>query len=119
MTKFTEILEDLNRVSGVRGTAISTVDGIIVTEQLQDRFSGEAVAGLTSFLISTTKRALDDDDLNLRRFTVYCTHGRMIMVSIGEAYLVVITDQFAKVGPLMAEVDDAAQRLRRVSKLNV
>jgi predicted regulator of Ras-like GTPase activity (Roadblock/LC7/MglB family) len=113
-----DVLVQLNTVGGVRGSAVTTADGIVVAEALQGRYSPETVVGLTSFLISTTRRAMGNDT-PLSRFVMYSTHGRLVIVNIGDAYLIVITDQFVKMEPLLREVDDSANRLRRATTIDV
>ena len=57
MNAIHECLVELRRCPGVQGSAVATADGIVVQSDLGSRYNEDAVAGLASFLISTTRRA--------------------------------------------------------------
>ena len=54
------VLAGLDRVRGVKGTGLLTSDGIMVASTLGEDFLDDVVAGLSSFLVSTTRRSLRD-----------------------------------------------------------
>jgi len=113
MTSIQELLDDLNLRDGVRGSAVATADGIMVASALQQRFQDDVVTGLASFLVWTTRRAMGDGDVRLDRFVMHATHGKLVIVDIGEAFLVVISDQFAELEVLLVDIDETARLLRR------
>ncbi len=110
------MLTELSAVSGVRGTAVVTPDGIMVASSLHGRFDEDVVAGLASFLIATTNRSMSDEG-GFERFVMHSTHGKVVLNDLGESFLVTITDQFVTIDPLLAEIDDCSRRLRRATKL--
>jgi predicted regulator of Ras-like GTPase activity (Roadblock/LC7/MglB family) len=112
-----DLVEELTQVNGVRGATVTTNDGIMVASSLQGRYSDDVVVGLASFLISTTHRAMDSARGDVRRITLHATHGKLVLEEIGDAYLIVITDQFARMDSLKAEISDVCRRLRRVARL--
>ena len=120
MSEIHDILSDLNRVSGVVGSALLTNDGIMVTSMLGQGFLDDVVAGLSSFLISTTRRSLEDAGMGgFTRFVLNSTYGKVVLVNIGEAVLVVLTNQFAKLRPCLGMIQEAAVDLRRVARIHV
>ncbi|MDA0935209.1 MAG: roadblock/LC7 domain-containing protein [Planctomycetota bacterium] len=116
-----ELLVDLRDVEGVRGCALSTNDGIIVRSELNGRFRDDVVSGLASFLLSTTRRAFDEagEASGIDRFVVHATHGKMVIKRVEDAFLIVITDQFARLDSLLRTVDAVAAQMCAASRLDV
>ena len=121
MSQIPKILGRLEGVEGTKGAALLTTDGIMVASTLGEEFIDDVVAGLSSFLISTTRRSLADTGLDggFSRFTLHSTHGNVVLVDLGEAYLVVITNQFAGLDTCLTEIEETAAALRRVAKIDV
>lgn len=119
MTEFDDLLNELARVSGVRGAAVATTDGIVAASRLQGRYRDDVVVGLTSFLISTTHRAIGIESAKVLRFHLHSTHGKLLVEDLGSAYLVVITDQFARLEAVRVEIEDIARRMRRATRVDV
>ncbi|MBK8099749.1 MAG: roadblock/LC7 domain-containing protein [Planctomycetes bacterium] len=118
MSKIQEALTELRRAPGVKGGALVTADGLMVAQSLDPRFHDEAVAGLTSFLLSTTCKSLADGGMGTcERFVLHATHGRAVFAAVEESFLVVLLDQFADFDGCKAEIDVAVQQLRRSSRL--
>lgn len=113
------LLAELAEAAGVRGCALSTADGMIVRSELRGRFREDVVSGLASFLVSTTRRAFEEggEDDCVERFVVHATHGKLVIRRVNEAYLVVITDQFVRLEPLLEIVDDIAARMGDASRM--
>ena len=114
-----KLLVELNEAPGIRGSAMTTADGMVVSSSLQERFRDDVVSGLASFLVSTTRRAFEEAgrDGVVQRFIIHATHGKLVVVRIGDAYLVVITDQFARLEGVVGAVEDIATRIRRVASI--
>ena len=117
-TAIQDMLGELCGVSGVRGAAVLTEEGIMVASVLRQRFSEDVVAGLASFLIMTTRKSLGDSR-RFRRFTMHSTNGKLILDEVDGAFLVTIVDQFAELEAILAEIDDTSRRLRRIQKIHV
>lgn len=118
--QISDILASLNKINGVGGSAVLTNDGIVVQSQLGQGFLEDVVAGLSSFLISTTRRSLQEAGLGqFNRFVLNATHGKVVLVDIGEAFLVVLTNQFASLKHCVGAVQEAAAELRRAAKIDV
>ncbi|MFM1874244.1 MAG: hypothetical protein RL398_3666 [Planctomycetota bacterium] len=118
MSPIADTLRELRRAAGVKGAAVVTADGLIAAAELDERFSSDVVAGLSSYLLMTTNRSLAEAGLGTTgRFELHATHGRAVFVALGEAYLVVLLDQFADVDGSRAEIQEAALRIRRTTRV--
>ena len=115
-----EILVELQQTIAVNGALLMLHDGTVVAESLDESFDVEMVSGLTSFLTSTLHRALGDGEMGgFTSFNIHSTHGRMLIVDLGEAYLVVLTNQFGSLSVGMPEIQDATIQLRRLSRISI
>ncbi|MEM7201619.1 MAG: roadblock/LC7 domain-containing protein [Planctomycetota bacterium] len=121
MSQINTVLGKLDKLEGVKGTALLTTDGMMVASTLGEEFLDDVVAGLSSFLISTTRRSLADASLSDRfdRFVLNSTHGKVIIIDLGESFLVVITNQFSDLRPCLEGVQRAAADLRRIAKIHI
>jgi len=114
------ILEKLNQAPGVKGSAVVTADGIMVKSALADSSTEEVVSGLISFLLSTTRRSLEEGGLgSLRRFAMHCTHGKIVLCDLGESCLVAVTDQFTNLEECLAAVDTAAKQVAVAARIRI
>ena len=120
MSSIKGVLEELNCTPDIKGSAVVMQDGIMVASALESRIPDDVVAGLVSFLVSTTRRSLKEGGLGeFSRFVMNSTHGKVIVVDVGEGFLVAITDQFAKLESCMDGVQEAALRLRRMARISI
>lgn len=108
-----EILEDLNKVAGVKGSMLVTQDGIVVHAALGSDLDQEAVAAVSSALIKSARNAQEKLGYkSFKRFVQVSSWGRMVFVDIEIAYLVVITSQNIKLDVIVVEIDSAARRVK-------
>jgi predicted regulator of Ras-like GTPase activity (Roadblock/LC7/MglB family) len=118
MNKMQETLATLRRASGIKGAAVITDDGLVAASALEASTSPEAIAGLASYLLMTTDRALREGGMGgCSRVTLHASNGKAQFVELDGASLVVLFDQFADPAAARREVDDAAARLRRLQRL--
>ena len=120
MSKIKEILDELRSTVAVKGCLVMMHDGIVVAHALESDVESESVSGLTSFLTSTLNRVLTEGKMSsFTGFNMQSTHGKVLVIDMGEAYLVVLTNQFGKLEMDMPEIQDAAKQLRRLSRISV
>lgn len=118
MSKIHEMLTELRRTPGIKGAAVLTADGLVAAESLDERYRSEVVAGLTSYLLMTTNRSLREGGLgDCSQFVLHATHGKAVFVTLEQAYLVVMFDQFADLQAARQDVVDVAQRIRRSARM--
>lgn len=118
MSKIHDAIVELHRVPGVKGAALVTNDGLVAAESLDERFGSDVVAGLTSYLLMTTNRCLEEGHLGkASQIVLHASNGKAILTSLDDSCLVVLFDQFADPALARREVQEAAQRLRRLSRM--
>lgn len=118
MSRILDTLTELRRAPGIKGAALITNDGLVAASSLDSSFREDVLAGLSSFLLMTTARCLDDGRLGkLDEFVLHATNGKATFQDIEGSFLVVLLDQFADLAGCRAEIQTAAQQLRRSSKL--
>ncbi len=120
MSNIQDTLDSLREVPGIKGAALVTPDGIVIASSLSASLDSEVVAGLASFLITTTRRSLNEGGLGaFSRFVLQATNGKILLMDLGESFLVVHTDQFARLESSRMEVEEAAREIQRASRVNV
>lgn len=102
-----KILEALNDTAGLLGSMVMTPDGMPVASSLRPDVEGEAMAALVSSLILAVGRGASgfgfSDGLNACYLN--STLGRVILVNLENAYLVVVA-------PLDLRIDANDQAIR-------
>ena len=120
MATIQDILLDLKETACIKSCAVITADGIMVASTVGDPERDDLIAGLTSFLTSTMRRVLQEGGLaGCSRFTMNSTHGKVVLIELGESFLVVLTDQFGKIEARMPDIQEAAHQLRRLSRISM
>lgn len=118
MATIHDILSDLSQIHGIKGCAVITSDGIMVSSSFNDTEQDDLVAGLTSFLTSTLRRVLHEGGMPpFSRFTMHCTHGKVLLIEIGQALLVVLGDQFGGLEACLPDIQEASHQLRRQARI--
>jgi uncharacterized protein len=119
VSKIQDALTDLRRSPGIKGSALVTSDGLIIAQSLDAQFRDDVVAGLTSFLLMTTSRCLQDCGMGgFSHFFLHATHGKVVFLELDSSYLVVLCDQFADLEGCRNEINGAAQQLRRAARMS-
>ena len=113
-----EVLLDLNKEVGVKGSLILTRDGVIVASEIVPPLNGDQVAALVSNSIQRINSSLRH--LGAQSFSRYLfnsTYGKMIFIQTGDAYLVVVLDKHINVDLTMIAVSSAARKIRNLGSL--
>jgi predicted regulator of Ras-like GTPase activity (Roadblock/LC7/MglB family) len=115
-----EVLDELNTTPGIRGSLVATPDGMVVASRLNGAFDPETAAALTSSLLAGAQEVGHQcGSQSLSRFILVSTRGKVIMVDLGNAYLVVVTDRHVDVSHGLIEIDSAAQTLKKMGRIPV
>lgn len=118
MSKIHDAVAELRRAPGVKGAALLTLDGLVAAASLDESTGADALAGLASYLLMSTNKCLAEGGMGgVGRMTVHATHGKATFVDLTDSYLVVMFDQFTDVSQARKEIDEAAMRIRRASRL--
>ena len=114
------ILNELNRAIAARGSLVITKDGIQIASSARAEFRMDVVAALVNNVIREAKKACDlQGSGDFDRFVLNADYGRMIVVELPIAYLVVITSIGTDIDHVLLEVDTAAKRVARAGRIAV
>ena len=113
-TAFDGVLDQVSRVSGVRGAMIVENEaGVAVVSELTAGVEAGAAAALASSLFGRAGRAAGDAQFGqLQTLQLEAEAGHVIVADAGELLIVVITDRSAQLGLVRLEAHRAAERLR-------
>lgn len=115
-----QILRQLNRRAGAKGSLVVTNDGMVVADSMKKELRKEIVGALSSFLISATERCLRQGNTGMfTRMVMTATHGRIVIQSLRDYFLVVVADQFADMDRTMRAVVDSGNELRNLTRIQV
>jgi predicted regulator of Ras-like GTPase activity (Roadblock/LC7/MglB family) len=111
---YSEALDRLSRVSGVRGALIVETDaGVPVLAELAEGVPGDVIAALASSLFRRTDKAARTADFGqLRTLQLEAEAGHVIVANGGEMLVVVVADKNAQLGQLRLEAHRAAEALQ-------
>lgn len=118
MSKIHDAVVELRRAPGVKGAAVLTVDGLMAAASLDESLGPDVIAGLASYLLMTTNKSLAEGGMGgCAQLTLHATHGKAVFLDLADSFLVVMFDQFADIANAQKQVQDAAARIRRASRL--
>lgn len=110
-----EVLKELNRTPGVRGSAVLMGDGVVMASLLAPGSDADSVAALVSSLASSIVKNVSRLDMGkLRRILVTSNRGCFSANYLGNAWLVADLELEIDPGSLELEVESAAMRIRRL-----
>lgn len=113
-----KILKQLNQEVGVKGSLVAGPDGLVVMAELGEELEDDIVAAMASNTIRTTKQALELlGSKRFDRFVLIAPHGRIVLVDIDPAILLVVTDKNINIDHTIMAINGAAHRLSNVWKI--
>lgn len=109
-----DILKELNKDPGIKGSMIVTEDGLPVQEELGPTLDQETISALAANVIMTAKRAFDQVGLEtFSRFILTADYGRMVFFDLEGPFLVVVTDMNIRLDQTMIEIAAAAKKVQK------
>lgn len=113
-TVYTDAIERLTRVPGVRGALIvETEAGVPVVAELAEGVDGGAVAALASSLFRRTHKAAGTAAFGkLDTLQLEADGGHVVVANGGELLVVVVAERTAQLGMLRLEAHRAAEALQ-------
>jgi len=115
-----DLLKNLNEVPCVQGSMVITDDGIMVAAVLGPELDEDTVAALSSSMVMTMRRSLRPfcgeipDEILLT-----ADRGKLIFLSLGVAYLVVVTKKHLKLESDLVEIRSIARKIRHRCEMSV
>jgi predicted regulator of Ras-like GTPase activity (Roadblock/LC7/MglB family) len=106
------VLSDLNKTSGVKGSMLVGADGIIIAADLDTQYEDDAVGAMSASIVSSVSKALErlkgEDPAQI---TVEAEHGKLFLANAGVGILTVITDKEVNIGLVRLEMRNAISRI--------
>lgn len=113
------ILEDLNKEVGFKGSMIITPDGFMVASALGEELEEDLVAAIISSVLVSVKRALSQMNApdELKACVLNATGGKIMFYDVGNTFLVVVADSSLRIDDGGVAIQSAIHRIqnRRVA----
>lgn len=120
MNEMESVLAALNDKAAAKGSVVVTNDGMVVAGDMRKEMRKDIVGALSSFLISATDRCLRQGDIgSFGRMVMTATHGKVVIQSLHEFFLVVVVDQFADMEKTLEAVAKAGAKLRELTHIKI
>jgi len=108
-----EVLNELNKTSGITGSMVVGKDGIVIAADLDERFEGETIGALAASISSNIQKSLDRlESSPLNQVTIEADEGKLFFTDAGVGILVVTTEQNVNIGLIRLEIKNAISRLK-------
>ncbi len=107
-----EILEELNRTSGVTGSMVVGHDGIVIAADLDTRYQDEAVGALAASITANVNKSLERlSEDRLSQITIEALNGKLFLASNDIGILVVTAEDGINIGLVRLEMKHALARM--------
>ena len=108
-----EVLGDLNKTSGVKGSMLVGNDGIIIAADLDAKLEDETVGAMAASIMSNVTKALERlKQQNLEKVTIEADAGKIFLSDAGVGILAVITEPVVNVGLVRLEIKNAVLQIK-------
>jgi predicted regulator of Ras-like GTPase activity (Roadblock/LC7/MglB family) len=108
-----EVLNELNKTSGITGSMVVGNDGIVIAADLDERFEGETIGALAASISSNIQKSLERlESTPLKQVTIEADEGKLFFTDVGIGILVVTTEQNVNIGLIRLEIKNAISRLK-------
>lgn len=107
------ILGELNKTSGIRGSMVVGSDGIIIAADLDSRLEDETVGALAASIVSNVTKALEKlGQQDADRIMIESEEGKIFLNDAGVGILTVITEPEVNVGMVRLEIKNAVGMIK-------
>ncbi len=108
-----QILEDLNKTSGITGSMIVGNDGIVIASDLGTSLEEDTVGALAASITSNIQKSLDRlQQTPLSQVTIEAATGKLFFSDAGIGILVVTAEKDVNIGLIRLEIKNALSRIR-------
>lgn len=108
-----QILEELNKTTGITGSMLVGNDGIIIAADLDTSFQDETVGAMAASIISTVQKSLERlKSTHLKQVTIEAEQGKLFLTDVGFGILVVTTETNVNVGLVRLEIKNTASKIK-------
>lgn len=107
-----QILEALNKTSGITGSMVVGKDGIVIAADLNTQLEEETIGALAASITSTVQKSLARMETTpLKQVTVEADNAKLLFCDAGIGLLVVLTEPEVNIGLVRLEVKNAIGKL--------
>jgi len=107
-----QILEELNKTSGITGSMIVGNDGIVIASDLDASLEEEAVGALAASITGNIQKSLERmRQSSLAQVTIEAGSGKLFFSDAGIGILVVTAQKQVNIGLIRLEIRNAVARI--------
>ncbi len=108
-----DILGELNKTSGIKGSMLVGADGIIIAADLDSNLEDETVGALAASIMSNVNKALERMKQHVpERITIEAEQGKIFLNDAGVGILAVVTEPNVNVGLIRLEIKNAIAQIK-------
>ena len=106
------VLSELNKTSGIKGSMLVGSDGIIIAADLDSQLEDETVGAMSASIVSSVAKAMERiKGEEPAQITVEADHGKLFLANAGVGILTVIADREVNIGLVRLEMKNAIAKI--------
>jgi predicted regulator of Ras-like GTPase activity (Roadblock/LC7/MglB family) len=107
-----QVLEELNKTSGITGSMLVGNDGIVIASDLNTSFEDETIGALAASITSNIQKSLDRmQQTALRQITIEANTGKLFFADANIGILVVTAEKDVNIGLIRLEMKNAISKI--------
>lgn len=111
-----DVLEELNKTSGVSGSMLVDNDGIVIAADMAAEYEGETVGALAASITTNISKSLDRLGTKpLKQVTIEADESKLFLTDAHRGILVVVTERDVNIGLIRLEIKHAITKLNEVN----
>jgi predicted regulator of Ras-like GTPase activity (Roadblock/LC7/MglB family) len=108
-----QVLEELNKTSGISGSMIVGNDGIVIAADMDASFEEETVGALAASITTNIQKSMNRlEQTPLSQVTIEAASGKLFFADAGIGTLVVTTAKDVNIGLIRLEIKNAISKLK-------
>lgn len=108
-----QVLQELNKTSGITGSMLVADDGIVIAADLDSTQEEETVGALASSITSVVRKSLEKlGRETFSQVTIEADRGKMFLADAGVGTLVVTAEHQVNIGLVRLEIRNAVAKLQ-------
>jgi predicted regulator of Ras-like GTPase activity (Roadblock/LC7/MglB family) len=109
-----QILEGLNKTSGIIGSMVVGNDGIVIAADLETKFDEEAIGALAASITTNIQKSLERLETKpLTQVTVEAENAKLFFCNAKIGVLVVVAEPEVNIGLVRLEIRNAVSQLSK------
>ncbi len=107
-----QILEELNKTSGITGSMVVGNDGIVIAADLNTQIEEETIGALAASITTNVQKSLQRMDATpLKQITIEADNAKLFFFDATVGILVVIAEPEVNIGLVRLEIKNAISKL--------